>query len=319
MRAIATADLHININNRFEDTKAILRQICELAIKEKVQEVWVLGDVYDRKRPYSDERILFHKFVKFLTDLAIKVIIISGNHDTDQYKASALGEFGILDLPDVKLLPNPSVIDIGHSKVYLGHFLVDGAKLGSLNYSARDTMNVKEILKTPADLYLLGDVHKAQVLHTNPDILYVGSPERVSFGERGEVKGVTIVDVSPADIKPRYTFYPLKPRPMVQIDYNPSIASILMDTSKDVKDAIVKVKITCNKEEYKAINENKFREQLKDVYSVKFEYNILQEERKRKSTIGEGNTPLKAFEEYTKTVELDEQTIKLGKAIIGKA
>jgi DNA repair exonuclease SbcCD nuclease subunit len=317
-KALVCADLHLNINNRFEDTKAILNQIANLAGSQAVDEVWVLGDVYDKKRPYNSERVLFHKFVKCLVDqLELKVIIISGNHDTDQFNVSALEEFNILDLENVYLLPNPTVVNLGKFNVYLGHFLVNGAKLGSLDYAARSTMNVEEILKTEADLYLLGDVHKAQKLNTNPDMLYVGSPERISFGERDEIKGVTIVEASPADIRPRYTFHPLSPRNMIQIDVE--IADDIIEYAMvEHKDAIVKIVVTCSKEDYSKFSEAEMRENFCEAYSIKFEYIILKEDRQMKSTISEGSTPLKAFEEYSKTVELDEKTFKLGKLIIGK-
>jgi len=315
MKALVTADLHINISNRFEDTKAVLRQICEKAIKERVDEVWILGDVYNRKRPYNSEKVLFHQFVKYLTNKDMSVIIISGNHDTDQYKVSALDEFAVLDLPNVKLLSNPVVYKTGHSDVYLGHFLIDGAKLGALDYSARNSKNIADILKIPADLYLLGDVHKPQKLNTNPDMLYVGSPERVSFGERDETKGVVIVEDSGID-RIRYTFHPLNIRPMIQYEFEGNVPDKAI--IKRNVGAIIKIKITCTKEEYRKINEKEIRKQFEEAYSIKFEYNILQEERKRNSTISEGSTPLKAFAEYSKVAELDEETIKLGEAIIGK-
>jgi DNA repair exonuclease SbcCD nuclease subunit len=319
MKALVTADLHLNINNRFEDTKAILNQIANLAAREDVDEVWILGDVYDKKRPYNSERVLFHQFVKCLiSQLDMRVVIISGNHDTDQFNVSALDEFGILDLDAVELLPNPSVVKLGAFDIYLGHFLVNGAKLGPLDYCARATMNVEEILKTKADLYLLGDVHKAQKLHTNPDMLYVGSPERISFGERDEKKGVTIIEDGVGFITPMYTFHPLNPRPMIQIDVEVSPLCIEY-VMVEHKDAIIKAVVTCEKEDYNKFDEAEFRKNFSEAYSIKFEYNILREERQMKSSISEGSTPVKAFEDYAQTVELDEQTIKIGKAIIGKA
>jgi DNA repair exonuclease SbcCD nuclease subunit len=318
MKVLVTADLHLNINNRFDDAKGILNQIVDKAIAENVAEVWVLGDVYDKKRPFNSERVLFHQFVKDLTNKDICVIIISGNHDTDQFKVSALDEFGVLDLPLVNLLPNPTVVGIGQFKAYLGHFLVDGAKLGASDFLARSNMNVAEILKTKADLYLLGDVHKAQVLNTGPDMLYVGSPDRISFGEREELKGITIVEASPEDINLRYTFHPLNTRPMIQVEG--SVANGIMEYGVVPHEgAIVKVVVTCSKDDYKRFNESEVREAYEEALSVKFEYKILKEDRQKESNIGETTTPLTAFETYGKLVELDEATIKLGKLIIGKA
>ena len=76
MKALVTADLHLDINNRFEDTKEILRQIIKLAIDERVEQIWILGDIYDKKRPFNSERILFHEFIRSLTLASKHVTII---------------------------------------------------------------------------------------------------------------------------------------------------------------------------------------------------------------------------------------------------
>lgn len=157
MKAIATADLHIDINNRFEDTKAVLHQMAIYAIKNNVEQFWILGDIYDKKRPYSSEIVLFHQFVKSLTDHNIEVKMISGNHDIDKYQVSALKELEVLKLPNVSLLPNPSAAYLGKFEIYLGHFLVIGAKLGTLDYSSKHEISLEKILKNNADLYCFSE------------------------------------------------------------------------------------------------------------------------------------------------------------------
>lgn len=311
MKAIATADLHIDINNRFEDTKSVLRQMATYAIMNMVDQVWILGDIYDKKRPCSSEIVLFHQFVKSLTDGNVAVEMISGNHDIDKHQVSSLQELAVWDLPGVSLHANPFVINFGRSQVYLGHFLITGAKLGALDYSSRHEVSLESILQTPASLYLLGDVHKAQKLHSNPDVLYVGSPERVDFGERDEVKGFTLLEDTASGLK--YHFINLKTRAMVQYDYTVGNS---IDMTKHYKDAIVKFKITCTKEEYKEINEKEIREDFKEAYSLKIEYDIIREDRVRNANISEGNSPSEAFVNYAKEKDLDQNTINIGLEII---
>ena len=319
MKAIAIADLHIDINNRFEDTKAVLRQIVTYAVKNQVSQVWILGDIYDKKRPCSSEIVLFHQFVKSLIDHQIVVEMISGNHDVDRHQVSTLQELAVWDLPYVSLHANPFVIDTGFSKIYLGHFLVTGAKLGTLDYSARAEMSIEKILETPADLYLLGDVHKAQKLHANPDVLYVGSPERIDFGERDEIKGFTLINL-PVESRDKlsYKFIPLKTRPMTQFDLT---VAELVDESvcfalSAVEDAIIKVKITCTKEEYRNIDEKELRNHFKQAQSLKIEYNIIRENRVRNANISESTSPDTAFINYSQEIELDADTTDLGLKII---
>lgn len=314
MKALVTADLHLDKNRRFEDSKDILRQMVAYVKANRIDQVWILGDIYDRKRPFNVEKVLFHKFIKTLSDMQKLVLILPGNHDSGADNVSAVEEFGVLDLPNVKLINNPAIIDTENGKIYLGHFLVNGAKLGASDFVATNAISLQGVLSTPAELYLLGDVHKAQQLNTNPDVAYVGAPDRIDFGERGEDKGFVLVETSPADIRPRWTFVPLNVRHMVQYDVD-NIPEKGITTNSD-KDAIVKFKITCTKEEYKNIDEAEIRKEFEEAYSLKIEYNIIKEDRARQSNISEGCSYEEAFINYAKVAEFDEEITKLGLDII---
>ena len=317
VKAIATADLHIDINNRPEDTKAVLNQMAKYCLKNEIKIVFVLGDVYDRRRPYNSERRIFETWVKFLSDKGITVVILAGNHDTDKDGISAVTEFEVFDLKDIKVYPNPSVVDFGNFKLFLGHFLVNGAKLGPSDHTGQNELTVKSILrKYKADLYLLGDVHKAQKLHENPDMVYVGSPERIDFGERKEIKGFTLLE---ANDKLNYKFIPLKTRKMIQYNVNDIHTWLSAESEHLGQDAIVKVKISCSKEVFNTINENEIYDKFKEAKSLKIEYDILEESRVRNEEISESNSPIDAFTTYAKFMEFDKETTQLGLKIIKEA
>jgi DNA repair exonuclease SbcCD nuclease subunit len=316
--AIALADVHIDKNNRPEDTLAVLRQVMQYAVTNKVNTVYVLGDAYERKRPYNSEKAIFEKFVKYLSDKTIEVVILAGNHDSDLDGVSAVEEFGILELPNVTLKPNPCLVTLGKYKIWLGHMLVQGAKLGPVDYQVGAPISIKSILdKWTADLYLLGDVHKAQKLNDNPPMLYVGSPERVDFGERNEKKGFTLITASD---KLEYKFIPLDTRPMIQFDLEyTNLDNWLNDNlgpQPDTTEAIVKVKITCDKDEYRKIDEKAIRDHLKKANIVIIEYDIIKQARIRSKKIKESSSPIKAFETYAQLNELDSETVELGLKIM---
>lgn len=315
IKAIATADLHLDINNRIEDKTAVLRQIARYAVNEEVHAVFILGDIYERKRPYNSEKAVFEKFVKYLSDNFISVVILAGNHDTDKDGISAVEEFQILGLPRISVVNNPSLVNFDNHKLLLGHFLISGAKLGPDDFSTSRAVNLKDIMKAyKADLYLFGDVHKAQKLHENPDALYIGSPERNTFGERREKKGFTLI-TSDENSKLSYKFIPLKTREMVEFDIvspNKWLASKI----PDVTGAIVKLKITCSKGEYRKLNEKDFLDKLSNAHSVKLEYNILKENRIRTNKINEGQSVAEAFKNYADFVKLDKDVVELGLEII---
>ena len=321
MKAIAIADIHIDKNNRPEDTLAVLRQIMNYAVKNDVDVVYVLGDVYDRARPYNSEKAIFEKFVKYLSNKGIKIIIISGNHDTDADKVSTVEEFNILKLPNIVLKPNPCVVTFGKFDIFLGHMLVQGAKLGPTDYQVGSTITKEAILKKwKAVIYLLGDVHKAQKLNDNPPMLYVGSPERTDFGERNEKKGFTLLTADANKIE--YKFIPLEIRSMIQFDLTYENLEDWFKTKNgyekqpDTTEAIVKVKITCSKEEYQKVDETQIRNRLKEAKQVNIEYDIIKKARIRSKKIKESSSPIKAFEHYAKLNKFDEETVKLGLEIM---
>lgn len=321
MRALATGDLHIDKNNRPEDTLAVLRQIMTYAVKNKVDKVYVLGDVYDRRRPYNSEKVIFEKFVKYLSDKEIEIIIIAGNHDMSANGISTVEEFGIFELPNVVLKPNPCIVNLGKYKIWLGHMLIQGAKLGPVDYQVGSPISIRSILdKWSADLYLAGDVHKAQRLNNKPPMLYVGSPERQDFGERNEKKGFTLIEATEKELK--YKFVPINIRPMIQFDLEYADLNDWIGAKgkykkqSSVEEAIVKVRITCNKDEYGKVDESKIRKHLSLAKYITIEYNIIKKARIRSKRIKESSSPVKAFEHYAKLNDFDEEIIKIGLEIM---
>jgi len=319
MKALATADLHIDINNRPEDTMAVLRQMMVYAVKNSIQVVYIVGDIYERRRPYNSEKALFEKFVKYLSDRGIEVIILAGNHDCDKDGVTAVEEFGILDLPYVSLKANPSIVTLGKFKIFLGHMLVQGAKLGPVDYQVGSPISIKHILAWKADLYVLGDIHKAQKLNDNPPMIYVGSPERIDFGERNEKKGFTLIE---AGKTLTYKFITLDTRPMIQFDLDyTGINNFINEkgdwcAQPDTTEAIIKLKISCNKEEYRKIDELAIRKYLSQAKYITIEYDIIKKTRVRSKKIKETSSPVVAFKNYAKLNEIDEKTINLGLKLI---
>lgn len=320
--ALACADLHIDKNNRPEDTLAVLRQIMQYAVKNKIDVVYVLGDVYNRARPHNSEKAIFEKFVKYLSSKNIEVIILAGNHDTSSDGVSTVEEFGILELPNVTLKSNPCMVTLGKYKIWLGHMLIQGAKLGPVDYQVGSPVSIKSILDKykECSLFLLGDVHKAQKLNDNPPMLYVGSPERTDFGERNEKKGFTLLTATNENLE--YKFIPLDIRPMIQFDLEYTNLEDWLNgsgdysKSPDTTEAIVKVKITCDKDEYGKIDEKAIKEHLSVAKQVIIEYDIIKKARIRSKKIKESSSPIKAFETYAKLNDFNQKTIDLGLKII---
>ena len=88
MKFVHLADLHLGKSvkdfSMIEDQKYILNQIIEIVKNEKADAVLISGDVYDRTIPPEDAVRLFDDFIVKLTEIPVKVLLISGNHDSDE-------------------------------------------------------------------------------------------------------------------------------------------------------------------------------------------------------------------------------------------
>lgn len=86
MKLMHLADLHLGKNileqSMIEDQRYILEQIISLVVKEQVEAVLICGDVYDKAIPNVEAVRLFSEFLTKLHNLEIKVLVISGNHDS---------------------------------------------------------------------------------------------------------------------------------------------------------------------------------------------------------------------------------------------
>lgn len=93
MKLLHTADLHIgkrlHEQSLLEDQKYILEQMVTIARKQKVDVVMIAGDVYDRPVPPAEAVSLLDEFLTTLIKEGIKVIMISGNHDSPERVAFA--------------------------------------------------------------------------------------------------------------------------------------------------------------------------------------------------------------------------------------
>ena len=87
MKLFHLSDLHlgkiVNGVSMLEDQRFILRQILDLAEKEKPQGILIAGDVYDRAVPSTEAVDLLDDFLTQLSSkYRISVFLVAGNHDS---------------------------------------------------------------------------------------------------------------------------------------------------------------------------------------------------------------------------------------------
>ena len=88
MKLIHLADLHlgkrVNEFSMLEDQQYILREILRIIDDQKADAVMIAGDVYDKSVPSAEAVELFDEFLVRLSERGLKVLVISGNHDSPE-------------------------------------------------------------------------------------------------------------------------------------------------------------------------------------------------------------------------------------------
>lgn len=86
MKLLAVSDLHLGRRQHefdlIEDQKHILKGILDICIEKKPDVLLIAGDVYDSALPPRDAVSLLDDFLFELARLPLKVLMISGNHDS---------------------------------------------------------------------------------------------------------------------------------------------------------------------------------------------------------------------------------------------
>jgi DNA repair exonuclease SbcCD nuclease subunit len=304
---VNTADFHINISNRPDDTIKSLDQIANIA--NGSQRLVIVGDIYHKRCPTPTEMNIFRDFIK---KIKVPTDIVIGNHDKN-LEATTLDEFYKFKLPNVTLHKAPYILEIEGTKIYYDHRLVEGAKLGSSDFelTGKAVLPLVELVKNNCDFYVFGDVHKPQMIRKVPPILYTGSIERIDFGERLDDKYVFLINPKTKE----FGYKKLSIRPMVQWDIDLSKEE---DKYPIVADAITKVIIKGTKEQIEKFNEGQLKEFLvkNNAYTFRVVYNIVRQDKVRNKEINESKSVVDCFKEYANQNKFDDYTTQKGLEIL---
>lgn len=102
MRLLHLADLHlgkrVNGYNMLEDQAFALEQIIQLIKEKNVDVLLIAGDIYDQTLPSAQAMVVFDGFLSKLNKLGIKILMISGNHDSQErlsFASSLMAKSGL--------------------------------------------------------------------------------------------------------------------------------------------------------------------------------------------------------------------------------
>lgn len=102
MKILHTSDLHLGKSlseeSFQEDQEYILKEIIEIVEEKGVSVVMIPGDIYDKSIPRVEAVRLFDKFLTTLSKMGVRVLITSGNHDSNErlgFGSEIFNEFNI--------------------------------------------------------------------------------------------------------------------------------------------------------------------------------------------------------------------------------
>ena len=231
MKFIHAADIHLDspliglerydgapIDEVRGATRKALQNLVELAVHEKVDFVLIAGDLYDGDWKDYNTGLFFVSQMAKLRDSGIKVIIVTGNHDA----ASQITKN--LRIPDnCRMLsvhkPESVVFEsLGvaiHGQGFSTRAVTDNlvahypkARPGLFNIGLLHTSlngreghepyapcTLDELLSRGYGYWALGHVHKREIVHQEPWVVFSGNSQGRNARETGE-KGCMLVSVS---------------------------------------------------------------------------------------------------------------------------
>jgi exonuclease SbcD len=165
--------------------------------------------------------------------------------------------------------------------VLLGHYHVEGSQLSAFNrnqYLPSEFSFSREMIPDGVDLALFGHIHLHQ--QVTEKIVYVGSVERIDWGEREEEKGFISVNTD----EKSWEFVKLRTRPMVKVELdltsskNPT-DDIIAGLPDDIEGALLRLFLKGPEGLRTKINERKVGEALSTAFFHEVRWEEVREEK----------------------------------------
>ncbi|MDF0726898.1 DNA repair exonuclease [Cytobacillus sp. S13-E01] len=213
----------MELYKRIQDsTFTSFTKVIDLAIRENVDFILISGDLFDSADRSVRAQVRFRKEMKRLDEQGISAYVIHGNHDhiggdwtaiqwplnvhvftnqeveiqTFQKSGKPLANLYGFSYQEKAVTKNmvPLYEKEGDAAYHIGllHGSAEGSLLEHNNYAP---FTIKQLLDKKFDYWALGHIHKRQVLHEEPLIVYPGNIQGRHRKETGE-KGCYIVKLT---------------------------------------------------------------------------------------------------------------------------
>jgi exonuclease SbcD len=211
--------------------------------------------------------------------------------------------------------------------ILAAHVWVVGAKVGSessMTIGQEHTLLPGSIAHPAFDYIALGHIHRHQVVHEKPPVVYAGSLERLNFSEETDEKGFYVVDIEPdgetGERRVSFHFHRLSGRRFVTInaDVEPEEADPTLTVIKaiaaqasNIGDSIVRLNISLPAELEGTLRDGDIRSALKEAHYFSVARDIKRETRLRLGKLAaEEITPFEALKAYLNSKKVSPERTK---------
>lgn len=350
-------DPQTGLESRLLDFFKTFDLMVDTAIKEEVDAVLFAGDAYKSRDPNPTQQRGFGERIRKLAK-KVPVILVVGNHDTPnaEGKANTLDIYSALEIDNVWVSRKPEFLNIPTKSgnlqvitapwlhksdfktlgerlvsmyekiknppaVLVGHLEVEGSSFGSekgLTLINDVTIPLSLLTDLRLDYVALGHIHKHQVLHHNPPVVYSGSPERIDFSEEKEEKGFILLEIENG--KTSWKFKPTSAREFLTIkvnlesdDPNPTQTVLKVIAQHQPEEKVVRVIINIPAELNQEVEMDKIKKALSSAHVVAgISRNIERKDRTKLEGQEEVEklTPLEALRKYFESKSYSREKIK---------
>ncbi len=211
--------------------------------------------------------------------------------------------------------------------ILAAHVWVVGAKVGSessMTIGQEHTLLPGSIAHPAFDYIALGHIHRHQVVHEKPPVVYAGSLERLNFSEETDEKGFYVVDIEPdgesGGRRVSFHFHQLSGRRFVTINANiepeeadPTLTVIkaITEQAANIGDSIVRLNISLPTELEGTLRDGDIRSALKEAHYFSVARDIKRETRLRLGKLAaEEITPFEALKAYLNSKKVSPERAK---------
>jgi DNA repair exonuclease SbcCD nuclease subunit len=185
--------------------------------ENNIKDIIIAGDIFHNRHEIGVNTIhTAHKFFDILKEY--NIVAITGNHDCYYKDKSDINSISILNNKNITIFQElrtytinnktftfcpwgVAVENIPKSDVIVGHFEITNFKMNQ--HKVCDHGVATESLLNRGKLIISGHFHfrDHRKYSDGRSILYLGSPYELDFGDRDQVKGVTILDTDTLEVK----------------------------------------------------------------------------------------------------------------------